>query len=156
MKYVIYMIYIIGIVIIIALTGYSIFYQPAIMRKEVEDLYLKGDFSMGTVSAVVAAVYRTPQVQASIHYKFEVSDRSVCAVLAGARIKQISKITNDLFLNRPSYINKNDRFLVLYDKNNPNNAILLLDHPISSEADFERYKAEIEELRKDTTWRGYK
>jgi len=157
MKYAVYMIYIVGIIIIIVLVGYSTFFQPDIMRKEVEELYLNGEFSIGTVSAVDANKYSDPQVLGGIHYRFETSSGTIFAVLGGARVKQISEATNNLFKRRLAVgIKSGDRFLVLYAENDPKNAILLLDHPINSDSDFARYKAEIEELRQDPKWRGFK
>ncbi len=43
---------------------------------------------------------------------------------------------------------KGDDFLVLYDKNNPKNAIIKLDYPIKDNSDFERYVKEFWEKRK--------
>ena len=40
---------------------------------------------------------------------------------------------------------KGDKFLVLYDENDPKNAIIRLDYPIKDNSDFERYVKEFQE-----------
>jgi len=130
--------------------------QAPKIRKRVEEIYLNGNFATGTVTAVTADTYGQPVILGGIYYKFETPNGLIYTNLGGALPKQISAATDSLFRYRIPDVKKEDTFLVLYDKNDPKNSILLLDHPINSEEDFARYVAEIEELRKDPKWRGYK
>ncbi len=43
---------------------------------------------------------------------------------------------------------EDDKFLVLYDKKNPKEAIIRLDYPIKDSADFKRYVKKFEQMRK--------
>ena len=43
---------------------------------------------------------------------------------------------------------KKDRFLVLYNKENPKESIIRLDYPVKDSADFKRYVKEFEQKRK--------
>ena len=129
--------------------------EPKI-RKNIEELYVNGQFAIGIIIAITADVPGYHTTVGTIFYKFESSTSIIYANFGAAQPKQISANTDSLFKKRLSAgIKLEDLFLVLYDKNDPKNAILLLDHPIKSDADFERYKAEIEELRKDPKWHGY-
>ena len=131
--------------------------QAPKIRKRVEELYLNGNIAIGTVSSVTGDTYGNPIVLGCIYYRFEASVGITYTNLGGALPKQISAATDSLFQRRLSTgISSGDKFLVIYDENDPKNAILLLDHPINSEEDFARYVAAIEELRKDPKWRGYK
>ena len=127
------------------------------IRERVEELYLNGEFAIGTVSSVSGNTYTKVIVLGDIRYRFETLAGIKHGVLGGALPEQISAATDSLFRRRLSTgITSGNQFLVLYDESNPKNAILLLEHPIKSDADFERYKAEIEELRKSPEWRGFK
>ena len=126
------------------------------IRRNVEELYINGIITIGTVTAVSADVPGNIPILGTVFYRFERSNDIIFTHLGTAQPKQISDETDKLFRSRIPKINKNDKFLVLYHANEPRNAILLLDHPINSDVDFERYKAEIEELRKDQKWRGFR
>ena len=149
-----------GVIIFMALLvilGHYIDFKKAPgIRKKVEELYINGKCTIGTVTTVTGDIYQPTYVPGSIYYNFETPCGIIYANLGGARVKQISAVTDSLFKRKVSIgIKSDDKFLVLYDKNDPNNAILLLDHPIKCDSDFARYKAEIEEKRKDPKWRGY-
>jgi len=53
----------------------------------------------------------------------------------------------DAFTNK-DLARKKDRFLVLYNKENPKESIIRLDYPIKDSTDFKRYVKEFEEMRK--------
>jgi len=156
------MAYYIIIAIILSLLGVISFYidrkQAPRIRNRVEELYIYGNFAIGTVSAVTADGYGGYHaVFGDIFYRFEALGGIIYTNLGGALPKQISATTDSLFRRRLSVdINPKDKFLVLYDNNDPHNSILLLDHSIKSKTDFDCYVAKIEELRKDPNWRGFK
>ena len=150
-----------SVIIVLALLGVLAHYcdtknKPKI-RKRVEELYMNGNFAIGTVSTVAGDLSGPTTLRlGNIYYNFESPTGIIHASLSGLLPRQISAATDSLFKRRVSIgIKSDDKFLVLYDKNDPNNAILLLDHPIKSDSDFVRYKVEIEEKRKDKSWRGY-
>ena len=148
---------IIGLIGMVVGFCYGTFFQPSKIRKKVEELYLNGKFAISTVLGGNYAVYGEATTQlSSIGYRFEISTGKHYGAINSLIAKQTSKATYSAFCRYSTVVKKGDRFLVLYDKNDPKNAILLLDHPITSDLDFERYKTEIEELRKDPKWRGYK
>jgi len=153
-----YTIVAICVTIAIALVCYERFVLFDKRRNNVEELYMNGYFSIGTVSRVTADVVTDVQIQGAIYYRFKTSTGIIYDNFLGSGIaKHISKTTYKLFKNRLPDIKSGDKFLVLYDedKTYPQNSILLLDHPIESELDFERYKTEIEKNRQNKNWRGY-
>jgi uncharacterized protein (DUF1778 family) len=148
----------ISIIIIIVLACYGFFFQPDKIRQRVEELYRNGKFATGTIVSKGYNTYEYGNTLSSILYKFNVQNTEQRQSITMASSKQISKTTYKIFLRstgRKAGAAIDAQFLVLYDENNPKNAIILLDHPIKSDKDFERYKAEIEERRKDKSWRGY-
>jgi hypothetical protein len=149
---------IIFIIIIAVLARYCETKKAPGIRKNVEKLYVNGSFSIGTnlhacygSSTYLGVYFDGYSYDFATVIGYETSHRR----LSNSEAKQISQGTFSVYQKLSSDINREDKFLVLYDKNNPKDAILLLDHPIKSDNDFERYKAEIEELRKDKSWRGY-
>jgi len=58
-----------------------------------------------------------------------------------------SSKASDAFTNR-NLARKKDKFLVLYDKENPEKSIIRLDYPIKDSSDFKRYVQEFEQMRK--------
>lgn len=48
----------------------------------------------------------------------------------------------------PDKARPGDKFLVLYDKEDPDRAVIRLDYPIKDSADFKRYVKEFEQMRK--------
>jgi hypothetical protein len=127
--------------------------QAPKIRKRVEALYMNGNFSTATNLGSTTSTYGTFQ---NITYGFKTPNGGIATALGYNQAKQISEGTFIVYKNFLTDVKKEDRFLVLYDENDPSNSILLLDHPISSDSDFARYVAEIEELRQDPKWRGYK
>jgi len=143
--------------------GYYIDFKKAPgIRKNVEELYIHGEFSTATnlgstSSQLPGGVWMFDGI--SYGFKVPVSAKNPrgyqATGMGSAFAEQISKATDSIYKSFSSTVKREDVFLVLYDKNKPKNAILLLDHPIKSDSDFVRYKAEIEEKRKDKSWRGY-
>ena len=137
--------------------------QAPKIRKRVEEIYMNGNYVIGTVSGGSYTIFNNGGSimfsGVSYGFKVPVSNKNPkgyeARCLQSGLAKQISKETYRIYNGFAALVKRKDKFLVLYDEDNPKNAILLLDHPIKSDADFERYKAEIEELRKDPKWRGY-
>jgi hypothetical protein len=127
--------------------------QAPKIRKRVEELYLSGNFSTATNLGSTTSTYGTFQ---DIIYGFKTPNGGISTGLGYNKAKLISEGTFTVYKNFLTDVKKEDTFLVLYDKNDPKNSILLLCHPIKSDEDFARYVAEIEELRKNPKWRGYK
>jgi hypothetical protein len=132
------------------------------IRKNVEELYINGTFAIGTDLGGNYTQFQTGGgTFDGISYGFKIPisikhPKGMCAGFLGyGQVKQISEGTRYVYNRFHTLVKHEDKFLVLYDKSDPNNAILLLDHPIKSDSDFLRYKAEIEEKRKDKNWRGY-
>ncbi|MCL2247296.1 MAG: hypothetical protein FWC10_10040 [Lentimicrobiaceae bacterium] len=147
---------------LLVILGYYIDFKKAPgIRKNVEELYLNGEFSTATNLGGTWSSLNGTTVFDGISYGFQVPVSTKnprgyqAAGMGSALAEQISKATDSIYKRFVSTVKREDVFLVLYDKNKPKNAILLLDHPIKSDSDFARYKAEIEEKRKDKSWRGY-
>jgi hypothetical protein len=153
-----FLIPIIFIAVTVVLARYCETKKAPGIRKNVEKLYLNGNFSIGTNLHVChgSSTYIGSYFD-GYSYDFVTSTGSEIKsrYLIASDAKQISKGSFSVYQRLHSDVNKEDKFFVLYDESNPKNAILLLDHPIKSDADFERYKAEIEKLRKDPNWQGY-
>jgi len=158
-----YFIVIIILVLFIVLGYYIDSKKAPKIRKRVEEIYMNGKFAIGTVSGGSYTIFNNGGSimfsGVSYGFKVPVSNKNPkgyeARCLQRGLAKQISKETYRIYNGFEALVKRKDKFLVLYDEDNPKNAILLLDHPIKSDADFERYKAEIEELRKDPKWRGY-
>lgn len=56
----------------------------------------------------------------------------------------------DAFTNK-NLARTNDKFLVLYEKENPQNSIIRLDYPIKDSSDFFRYIKEFDKIRSQRT-----
>ena len=148
----------ISVVIIISLACYGVFFQPDKIKQEVAKLYLNGKFTIGTIISKGHTTYELGVIMTSINYTFLVQNSKQKGFITRPMAKHISKATYNLFLKsggiKPG-VTEGDQFLVLYDENDLESSIILFECPITSEDDFERYKAEIEELRKDPKWHGY-
>jgi|GEM_PF-4506236 len=116
-----------------------------------ESLYASGQFARGKVmyfgnnTSTNNRSYR-----ASIHYAFESK--------SGNKYESnISTLLPDFFDKAEKKdwklefekANKNDSFLVLYDTENPDESILMLDRPINKSSDFDKYIKEFEKLREN-------
>ena len=150
-----------GAFIIIGIVSvcYSKFSQEPKIKQRVEGLYLNGKFAMGIITGKGYNTYELGSTLSTIGYKFYVQDNRQRGFISRVIAKQISKETYNIFLKsggiRPKAA-KDAQFLVLYDESDLENSIILFECPINSESDFAHYKSEIEELRKDPKWRGYK
>lgn len=150
-----------GIFIIIGIVSvcYSKFSQEPKIKQRVEGLYLNGKFAMGIITGKGYNTYELGNTLSSIGYKFYVQNNMQRGSITRISAKQISERTYKIYLKSGGIraeAEVDDKFLVLYDESDLGNSIILFECPIKSETDFERYVAEIEELRKDLKWRGYK
>lgn len=142
------------ILIIVVVARYCENKKAPGIRKNIEELYLNGKFSIGS-NLYEQDIIMTSTITTELRYRFETSTGLETKFLGSSVARQISRETDRLFRKELSACVKLGSFLVLYEDGNPKNAILLLDHPIKNDLDFERYKVEIEEKRKDKSWRGY-
>ena len=147
------------IIIVIVSVCYSKFSQEPKIKQRVDELYLNGKFATGTIKYKGYTTYELGNILMDIGYWFEVQNNTQRGSITRIVAEQISKATYSIFLKstgRWEGAAKDAQFLVLYDENDLGNSIILFECPINSDSDIVRYVAEIEELRKDPEWRGYR
>jgi len=147
------------IIIIIVLACYDVLFQQDKRKQRIEALYLNGKFAIGTIKYKGYNTYDHAITLMDIGYWFDFQNNTHRGSISRGIAKIISKETYTIFLKsagRRAGAAVDAQFLVLYGENDLENSIILFECPINSETDFARYVAEIEELRKDPKWRGYK
>ncbi|MDL2308067.1 hypothetical protein LJC68_02080 [Bacteroidales bacterium OttesenSCG-928-B11] len=127
--------------------------QPQYIRKEVDDLLKNGQFSIGSVTEKNYHTIKGGTMLSSIGYHFYINDIKHKGAISHPVAKQISEKAGQYYYDNRLFGDntiKEQRFLVVYEENDPKNSLLLLDRPIEKEGDFEQYVKEMEQIRKDT------
>lgn len=104
-------------------------------------LFNEGGFAIGTFESRNLSNGRTY----SISFNYTVEKQKYSG--GDTRCYLDSPIASDAFTNK-DLAKKDDAFLVLYKKTNPDISIIRLDYPIKDSIDFRKYIKEIEQKRK--------
>ena len=128
----------IAIVVVVALFIGAFFYvQLGTKNERVSrvELYNNGSFAVGTFKGRTYSKVTLKYISFGYDAKESVADY-YCYM--------DSEKASNAFSDR-DLADKGDKFLVLYDENDPKNAIIRLDYPIKDNSDFERYVKEFQE-----------
>ena len=116
-------------------------------EKRLAILIKEGLFSIGEVDGVTYGVGVGTGVSSVMYFFYE--DNKKYDVVENGLVMNISKKAKEEFMSFDKS-RKGEKFLVIYEKNNPKNAVLCLDKPIKDSLDFKKYVIEFEKLRKET------
>lgn len=135
-----------GILIVILFIGAIIFVQHSDKKSKMkrENLNLMGGLSIGEFTGRSYYTTNGGGVNA-ISYSFIVNLKEFTG--ADTRCDEDSPNASDAF-HSSKKADVGDRFLVLYDMDNPDKSIIRLDYPVKDSADFKRYVNEFEYIRK--------
>lgn len=75
-------------------------------------------------------------------------NKKVYGNLMSQEIRSLSKKNEKTWKDNFYWTEKGDKYIVLYDKNNPENSLLFLDMPVKDSLDFKKFVKAIEKFRK--------
>lgn len=143
-----YIFIIIGIVTLFII-GY--YYDSYIDRKilhKASKLMSKGEFAIGEIEGKGYDNTKGVSRLSSILYYFTSNqNKQVSGNLMSYEVRALSIKNERIWKDNFYWTEKGDKYLVLFEKNNPKNALLLLDMPIKDSLDLKKYVKEIEKIR---------
>jgi hypothetical protein len=134
------------VIIVLFAIGGIVFVQLSTKRNIAKRDFLKdeGKFSIGVFKSRNYSKGKTY----SISFSYTVEDEYFKN--GDTRCFLDSPKAADAFTNK-NLARTNDKFLVLYDKENPKKSIIRLDYPIKDSSDFLRHIKEFEKIRSQKT-----
>lgn len=108
-------------------------------ENKVEFLEKNGEMAIGTITGKNYHSSQGVSQLKTIMYNYEVGNLTYKEKISSLIPKACSDEAWQIWATDNSNALEGDRFLVLYEVNDPSNSILRLDYPVKSEADIEKY-----------------
>jgi hypothetical protein len=104
--------------------------------EERDRLWMEGDFAIGEFGGRVKSRGRV----SGVYYFYQIEDKKYKA--GDTHVYLDSDEASSAFID-DDLADKGDRFLIIYDKDDPENSIIRLDYKILDSADFQRIIKEV-------------
>ena len=116
-------------------------------KNNVMFLFKKGSFSIGEIDGVNYSGGAAGGYMSDILYSYHIKNKKYSHFLNSYTAFEISKESKNVF-NSIDNSHKGERYLVIFEENNPKNSILCLDRPIKDSLSYKHHITEIRTIQK--------
>jgi len=111
-------------------------------------LFKKGSFSIGEIDGVDYSGGATGGYMTDIIYSYDINNKKYSNYLNSFTANEISKESKNIYLSFDNS-HKGERYLVIFEENNPKNSILCLDRPIKDSLNYMHYITDIKAIQRN-------